>query len=432
MKIGLEIHVALPTKSKLFCGCSTEQVDTPNINICPICMGFPGSKPSLNEEAIILAKSIANILNCKIRDKISFVRKVYFYPDLPKSFQITQLQESIGYEGLIIIDKGKRINIRRIQIEEDPAKIIRSEEYSLLDFNRSGIPLVEIVTEPDITSEEELTSFIFTLKARLYYLGIDIDREIKADLNISLGKERVEVKNVTGTKNLLEAARYEIERQTELISRGIEPTKETRSYDEKERKTKASREKESDEEYGYIYEPDLPEYNIKNYSIRETVDPIEKAKELAEKHAYNPKIILEAIAFDRYALDLIERNEEKYNFNSLMQAIMEIKRFKIDNIDDLSLKMLLEEIEGGFQIDKDTISSIIKHEKVKHSDFSQEGIDNGIREFIEKNPDILRRYIKNKKLADYVAGEIIKRYKAKPKEVLKRTIEILNSMTGQK
>ena len=200
MKIGLEIHVALPTKSKLFCNCSTEPIEEPNVNICPICMGFPGSKPSLNEEAIVIAKSIAKTLNCKIRDKISFVRKVYFYPDLPKSFQITQLQESIGFDGALGIDNEKTIAIRRVQIEEDPAKIIRGENYSLLDFNRSGIPLVEIVTEPDIQSEDELKSFIFTLKALLYYLGIDIDREIKSDLNISLGKERVEIKNITGTK----------------------------------------------------------------------------------------------------------------------------------------------------------------------------------------------------------------------------------------
>ena len=431
MKIGLEIHVALPTESKLFCSCSTEPTEEPNVNICPICMGFPGSKPSLNEEAIVIAKSIAKTLNCKIRDKISFVRKVYFYPDLPKSFQITQLQESIGFDGALEIDNEKTIAIRRVQIEEDPAKIIRSENYSLLDFNRSGIPLVEIVTEPDIQSEDELKSFIFTLKALLYYLGIDIDREIKSDLNISLGKERVEIKNITGTKNLIEAARYEIDRQTRLINKGMEPVKETRSYDEKERVTKTSREKESDEEYGYIYEPDLPEYNIENYSIKGTIDPIKKARELSDKYSYSSKTILEAIAFDRHALDLIEKNQDKYHFDSLMQAVTEIKRFKLNEIDDTSLRILIEEIEGGFQIDEDTIKSIVKHEKVRHDELESSRIDDEIRKFIDENPEVLKRYVKNKKLADYVAGEIIKRYKSKPKEVLKRTIEILNSMIKQ-
>jgi aspartyl-tRNA(Asn)/glutamyl-tRNA(Gln) amidotransferase subunit B len=155
MKIGLEVHVSLPTKSKLFCSCSTKASE-PNSAVCPICMGFPGAKPMLNEEALRFAVSIANALHCNINDRVSFVRKVYFYPDLPKSYQITQLYEPIGINGFVECCDGKRIGIRRIQLEEDAAKIIRGDDYTLLDFNRSGIPLVEIVTEPDIKSEDEL------------------------------------------------------------------------------------------------------------------------------------------------------------------------------------------------------------------------------------------------------------------------------------
>ncbi|MCW1293917.1 MAG: hypothetical protein QXJ12_00680 [Candidatus Parvarchaeota archaeon] len=428
MKIGLEVHVALPTRSKLFCGCSTAETQEPNVNVCPICMGFPGSKPSLNESAIIIAKSIADALKCKIKDKISFVRKVYFYPDLPKSFQITQLQDSIGMEGELTLDSGKSIRIRRVQIEEDPAKIIRGEDHSLIDFNRAGIPLVEIVTEPDIADKDELKSFIFVLKAILYYIGVDIDREIKADLNISLGKERVEIKNVTGTKNLIEAADYEIKRQGELIKMGIEPIKETRSYDERTRTTASSREKETDEEYGYIYEPDLTEYDVKRYPVKTSINPVQKAKELALKHSYSENSILEAIAFDRQALETIEENQDKFEFKTLMQAINEIKRFKIGKLDDESLRMLIDEIAGGFQIDEDVIKSVIEHKKVEHNRVSSSELDRQIREFIDKDRRIIDRYKKNKKLVDYVAGEIIKRYKAQPKEVLKRAKEILDSL----
>ncbi len=146
MKIGLEIHVALPTQSKLFCSCSTSGTE-PNTEICPICMGFPGSKPMLNETAVAIAKGISHALHCTVRDEISFVRKVYFYPDLPKSYQITQTDGSIGAVGYLDIEE-KRIHIRRVQIEEDPAKLVREGAMTLIDFNRSGMPLVEIVTEP--------------------------------------------------------------------------------------------------------------------------------------------------------------------------------------------------------------------------------------------------------------------------------------------
>ena len=210
MKIGLEVHVALPTKSKLFCRCSTEG-DAPNSTICPICMGFPGSKPVLNKGALDVAVNVANALECRINPKISFIRKVYFYPDLPKSFQISQLDGSVGFEGKVHIAAGgvnKYIGITRIQLEEDPAKVVRGDNYCLLDFNRSGIPLVEIVTDPDIASEEELYAFVNELRGILYYLGIDVDKEMKADLNISTYGDKVEIKNVLGIEINFSYKRY--------------------------------------------------------------------------------------------------------------------------------------------------------------------------------------------------------------------------------
>ncbi|MEM0201385.1 MAG: Asp-tRNA(Asn)/Glu-tRNA(Gln) amidotransferase GatCAB subunit B, partial [Candidatus Micrarchaeaceae archaeon] len=210
MKIGLEVHVGLPTNTKLFCRCKAYVTES-NTSICPVCTGLPGSKPMLNKKALEISVDIANALNCKITNETSFVRKVYFYPDLPKSFQITQKDLSVGNSGFLKIN-DKIIGIRRIQLEEDPAKIIRENNYTLIDYNRSGQPLVEIVTEPDIVSEEELRLFMNELKSILYYLDVDINQDIKADLNISLSDSRVEIKNITGLKNLIDAAKYEIQR----------------------------------------------------------------------------------------------------------------------------------------------------------------------------------------------------------------------------
>ena len=145
MRIGLEVHTGLPTRSKLFCSCRT-YVEEPNTAICPICTGMPGSKPMLNREALVFSVGMAKALNCSVLDRVSFVRKVYFYPDLPKSFQITQTQQAVGSKGHVAMHNGKKVGIRRVQLEEDPAKIMREDGYTLIDFNRSVQPLVEIVT----------------------------------------------------------------------------------------------------------------------------------------------------------------------------------------------------------------------------------------------------------------------------------------------
>lgn len=358
LKIGLEIHIALPTKSKLFCSCSAYDEQEPNNSICPICMGFPGAKPMLNKKTLEIAKSVANSFHSKINNKISFERKIYFYPDLPKSFQITQLENPIAINGYIeLFDSNKLIAIRRIQLEEDPAKIIHEQDYSLIDFNRSGRPLLEIVTEPEILNLDELKEFLNELKSILYYLGIDIDTELKVDLNISQNNERVEVKNITGMRNILNAAIYEIKRQTKIKESGHNVQKQTRAYNEKQMITTALREKETEEEYGFIYEPDLSEYNIENIMLIQPLYASKIAKELSLKYNISEKLIKEQIMFDKNAFNLINAFCNKYKLNLIISAIEILKKYnKILNIN--KFEKLINLISQNILIDQNIMQKI--------------------------------------------------------------------------
>ncbi|UCD46123.1 MAG: Asp-tRNA(Asn)/Glu-tRNA(Gln) amidotransferase subunit GatB [Candidatus Bathyarchaeota archaeon] len=265
--MGLEVHVQLRTESKLFCGCGTDLDGRgPNENTCPICLGFPGSKPKVNRRAVEHAVKIARALNCTVWPEVRFSRKSYFYPDMPKNFQITQYDVPLAEGGYLPLDGG-RIGITRVHLEEDPAKLahvgggITSALYTLIDYNRSGVPLVEIVTEPDITSPKEARLFLDKLSLILEHLGAyDPGREgsIRVDANISLeGGQRVEVKNLTGFRTVEDALNYEIVRQRSMANIGIAVERETRHYDAETNTTSSLRGKEYEEDYGYIVEPDL-------------------------------------------------------------------------------------------------------------------------------------------------------------------------------
>jgi len=270
--IGLEIHVSLNTNTKLFCSCPLEGSETPNTRTCDICVGLPGSKPVLNKKAVEYALKLCLALSCKISPELIFSRKIYFYPDMSKNYQITQYELPIGEDGLLKI-KNKKIKIKRIQIEEDPAALIHQGSTVLVDYNRSGTPLCEIVTEPDMTSPEEARDFLKRLLAILNYLKIfDIKKCIvKADANVSIKPyERVEIKNINGFKDIEKAITYEIERQKKLIQEN-NPLKhrETRGWDSDKGITNFQRSKEEEADYGYIIDTDLV--------------PIEISKELIEK-----------------------------------------------------------------------------------------------------------------------------------------------------
>ncbi len=279
--IGLEVHVQLNTQTKLFCSCPTEASE-PNIAICPTCLGHPGSKPVLNAKALEFGTKLALALGCKIAPTVVFSRKTYFYPDLAKNFQITQYEVPLGNDGQIVLENKNVIKIQRVHVEEDPGALIHEAGGCLVDYNRSGIPLCEIVTTPDMSSPAEAREFMKKLLNVLGYLGIfDINTcVIKADANVSIkekGYTRVEVKNITGFKEIERALNYEVQRQKQQ-----EVKRETRGWDADKGITISMRSKELEEDYGYIVEPDLPLFEISPEWIRKVQSTI---PELAEQKA---------------------------------------------------------------------------------------------------------------------------------------------------
>jgi aspartyl-tRNA(Asn)/glutamyl-tRNA(Gln) amidotransferase subunit B len=274
--IGLEVHVQLLTASKIFCGCSTTFGAPPNTNVCPVCLGLPGALPVLNKKTVDFAVRAAMALNCKINETSIFARKNYFYPDLPKGYQISQFDKPLAEHGYIEIKIGgatKRIGITRLHMEEDAGKSMHegfadSAEKSYIDLNRSGVPLIEIVSEPDMRTPDEAYEYLTRLKEIILYTGVsDVNMEegsLRCDANISLrprGQEKfgtkAEVKNVNSFRFIKQALEYEIERQAEILSAGGTIAQETRLYNSGEGKTYSMRSKEQAHDYRYFPEPDL-------------------------------------------------------------------------------------------------------------------------------------------------------------------------------
>ena len=269
IKIGLELHCQLTgLQSKLFCSCRCDYRGlSPNTNICPICSGLPGTLPLLNQRAVDFAGMISIALGCKIPSAIAFYRKNYFYPDLPKNFQITQYNAygftSIGVEGKV--DYGVRSSkIKRVQLEEDPGRLVygNTNLETLIDYNRAGVSLVEIVTEPDFFEPKDVRIFLNKIISIIEHLGVcdtRLDGSVRCDANVSLeGGNRVEIKNVGSFRDVEKALRYEITRQKTMSVRDIEIKSETRHWDDARSITKQSRKKEEEEDYRYFPEPDIP------------------------------------------------------------------------------------------------------------------------------------------------------------------------------
>jgi len=317
VKIGLEIHCQLTKlNTKLFCECFSDYRGiNPNENTCPICLGLPGSLPMLNKKAVEYASMMCLALNCDIPQKITFYRKNYFYPDLPKNFQITQYNSyelsSIGYDGFLsYYDNkgesqltenhiGKTARIKRIQLEEDPGKIIyednssRQNNYSLIDYNRAGVALVEIVTEPDFSNATDVRSFLNKITNIFEYLGVsdpDLDGAVRCDVNVSVkGGKKVEIKNISSFRDVEKSIFYEITRQKTMSLHEINVKSETRHWDEKRRITIPARTKEEEDEYKYFPEPDIPRI-ILGTDFKEKIKekmpelPIERLKRYRETY----------------------------------------------------------------------------------------------------------------------------------------------------
>ncbi|MCU1294185.1 MAG: aspartyl/glutamyl-tRNA(Asn/Gln) amidotransferase subunit [Bryobacterales bacterium] len=286
--IGLEVHVQLGTKTKIFCSCPIEFGAAPNTNVCPVCLGLPGALPALNRKAVDLAIAAGLALHCRINPFSRFARKNYFYPDLPKGYQISQYDQPLAEHGYVDILTGegkKRIGVTRVHMEDDAGKSIHdgfkdSDEYTYVDLNRSGTPLIEIVSEPDMRSADEAYAYLAEVKQILQYIGVsDCDMEkgqLRCDANVSLrprGAEKfgtkAEVKNVNSFRYVKMALEYEIERQAELLDAGEKVVQETRLYDVDSGRTVSMRSKEHAHDYRYFPEPDLVPLRVSEHRLNE-------------------------------------------------------------------------------------------------------------------------------------------------------------------
>ena len=274
--IGLEVHVQLLTKTKIFCGCSTRFGDPPNTNVCPVCLGLPGTLPVLNKRAVEMAMLAALALNCTVEEHSRFARKNYFYPDLPKGYQISQYELPLATRGWLEVEHAgakKRIGITRLHLEEDAAKNLhegfsQSAQKAYIDYNRCGTPLIEIVSEPDMRTPEEAYAYLTTLRQIMLYTGVsDCNMEegsLRCDANVSVrprGSQqfgtKVEVKNLNSFKYLQKALEYEIERHAGVLESGGRLSQETRLWNQAENHTVGMRSKEKTHDYRYFPEPDL-------------------------------------------------------------------------------------------------------------------------------------------------------------------------------
>ena len=429
--IGLEVHVELDTKTKLFCGCKRGSAKEPNMNVCPICLGHPGTRPVLNKKALNSALKLCLALDCELSPELVFSRKSYFYPDMSKNFQITQFEQPLGLKGKLQLRTGKIINLTRIHIEEDPAALIyprsmKDSSYVLIDYNRAGNPLVEIVTEPELKSPAEARDFLNQLVSILSYLKIfDINTcIIKADANISIkesGYQRVEIKNISGFKELQKALTYEIARQRTLLRRGLKIRRETRGWNETGKTTIPLRTKETEEDYGYIIEPDLSTIDITEELVKVMQNQIpELAQQKAERFIKQyklDKIDAQVMARELELADLFERVAEKIDpilaakwlrkellrvLNYNKKTLKEIKFAEKEIIELLSLIQTKKISETTAQ----RIMEKLVNETFSLTDYvEKEGLIRISSE--EKIKELCEKVIKEheKAVKDYLAGE---------------------------
>jgi len=452
--IGLEIHIELSTKSKMFCSCPNEADEIhPNTNICPICTGQPGVLPTVNKQAVIYTLILAKALNSKINLKSYFARKNYFYPDLPKNYQISQYNLPLAVDGKLYIfikNEKKKIRIRRIHLEEDTGKLIHHKDYSLIDFNRAGRPLLELVTEPDINSSDEAKIFVEELILLLKYLGISEANpekgQIRFEANISLKKEnklgtKVEIKNLSSLRSLKDAIDYEIERQFGLIKENKQIVQETRGFDEKKRITFSQRYKETSEDYRYFPEPDLPFLELTQEEIDNIILP-ELPQNIRERFINEYGLTLEEInilLYDKNIVSFFEKtiselkslqknfDNIKFLFNLLTNDIFGLlKKYNKELIDiDLnpySLSHLIYEyfngninIKGVKDILQETIEKNVSIEsllKSKRKIIDLKFIEEVVVKIINNNQKAVKDYKNGKETAiQFLIGQIIKETK---------------------
>ena len=473
--IGLEVHVELATKTKIFCGCSTAFGGRPNTHTCPVCTGMPGSLPVLNKQVVEYAVAVGLATNCTITQYCKFDRKNYFYPDNPQNYQISQLYLPICRNGSVEIEvEGedgstytKPVRIHEIHMEEDAGKLVHDdwEDCTLVDYNRSGVPLIEIVSEPDMRSAEEVIAYLEKLRLLIQYLGASDcklqEGSMRADVNLSVrevGAEkfgtRTEMKNLNSFKAIARAIQGERERQIDLLEAGKEVIQETRRWDDNKEYSYAMRSKEDAQDYRYFPEPDLVPIMISDEWLQAVKDrqPELRSEKLERyKKEYDiPEYDAEIITGTKKMADIFEAttaicNKPKKVSNWLMVETMRLLKENEMEAEDISfspenLAKLIEMADAGeinSSVAKEVFEEIFKNNIDPEKYVEEKGLktvsdDGALREVIEKvvadNPKSVEDYNSGKKKAiGFLVGQTMKAMqgKADPGKVNKILMEIL-------
>ncbi|MCX7737994.1 MAG: Asp-tRNA(Asn)/Glu-tRNA(Gln) amidotransferase subunit GatB [Hydrogenothermaceae bacterium] len=453
--IGLETHVQMSTNTKLFCSCKVEFASSPNTNVCPVCLAHPGSLPVMNRKAVEYAVKTAIALNCKVHNLAIMARKNYFYPDLPKGYQISQYDRPLATDGWIKIktqDDYKKVRIHRLHIEEDAGKTIHEGSYSYVDLNRAGTPLMEIVTEPDISSPEEARQYLEKLRLIMRYIGVsDADMEkgqLRCDVNISLKPKgtsqlgtKVELKNINSFRFIVKAIEYEIERQSKLLMKGEKIIQETRLFDHNTGKTYTMRTKEEAHDYRYFPDPDLLPIVIKEEIIEEIKKELpELPDRKVERYItdlglpeYDATVLVSdrdlALFFEESLKFYPEAPKQTANWilNELLGKLndrgIEINRSPVKPSQLAQLVRLVQEGTISGKIGKEVFDQIFETSKdpadiVEEKGLKQISDEEQIRQIVkvvlEKYPAEVQKYREgNSKLIGFFVGQIMKETKGK-------------------
>ena len=469
--IGLEIHVELMTKSKLFCGCSTEFGGEANTHCCPVCLGLPGALPVINKKAVEYCIKAGLAFNCNIAKITKMDRKNYFYPDLVKGYQISQYDVPICSRGYVEIEregKPKKIRLIRIHVEEDTGKSIHSEKgETLMDFNRSGVPLIEIVTEPDMNSPEEARSFLEKLKATLRYIEVsDCKMEegsLRCDVNINVVEEStgkkskiIEMKNINSFKGVVKALEYEEKRHRDLLSQGKDTVRETRRWDEIRNETVVMRRKEGVSDYRYFPEPDLVKMEIKGEwieNIRKNFPELPQEKKERFMREYGlPEYDSEVLTGTKELADFFEKTSKyvddyKQVSNWIMGDIlrrlkdedMQIEDIRFNPMEFAELLNMVNKGEIGNNIGKKVLKEMfetgqspkdIVRDKGLIQMNDEEEIKDIVNTVITENPQSVADFKNGKNRAiGFLVGQVMKKTKGKanPQIVNKLILEIIKA-----